>query len=109
MTSVVPNTIRAEPEADVAQNDERMRCAVIVDSGQPLDVTTQPRPVAPEEGCLLRTLYAGVCHSDLHFLEDNLVVGEGKVFRHRDVLGELLRARWIACRLGSSTFTSALL
>ena len=89
MTSSSQNTIRAQQEVEMTSNDETMRCAVIVDSGQPLDVTTRPRPVAPEEGCLLRTLYAGVCHSDLHFLEDELVVGDGKIFRHRDVLGEV--------------------
>ena len=66
-----------------------MQCAEIVGAGKPLRVTSRPRPTVPDEGLLLRTLCAGVCHSDVHFIEDEQPIGGGQVFRHRDILGNV--------------------
>ena len=65
-----------------------MECARITEAFQPLEVTSLPLPECPDEGLLLKTLYAGVCHSDLRVVDDEMDLGQGKIFRHRDVLGK---------------------
>ena len=66
-----------------------MQCAEIAEASCPLNITTRPIPPCPPSGLLVRTLYAGLCHSDVHLIDDELEVGGGKVARLRDVLGEL--------------------
>jgi propanol-preferring alcohol dehydrogenase len=65
-----------------------MQCARIVDAFKPLEVTTLPIPELPDEGMLIKTLYAGICHSDIHFIDDEMDLGDGKVFKNRDLLGK---------------------
>ena len=67
-----------------------MQCAQITGPGQPLEIGTKDLPEIPPDGLLLKTQYAGVCHSDIHFLDDELDIGGGQIFRHRDHLGEFL-------------------
>ncbi len=70
-----------------AQTD--MLRAETVDAGKPLKLVTRSLPAPPPRGALIKTAYAGVCHSDLHYLEDEVPAGKGKVFRVRDVLKSL--------------------
>lgn len=65
-----------------------MQCAEIVGAGQPLQIVTRDFPETPPDGVLLKTHYAGVCHSDIHFLDDELELGNGEVVRARDILGK---------------------
>ena len=44
----------------------------------------------PEEGVLVKTLYGGICHSDIHFIDDKTDLGEGKSCRNSDVLGNYM-------------------
>ncbi len=88
-----------------------MQCAEIIEAFKPLRIASRPVPEVPDEGLLLKTLYAGICHSDLHLLDDELELGDGEIFRHRDVLGNTcpciylylfkcllhLRGYWVIC------------
>ena len=66
-----------------------MQCARIKAAFEPLEMVSVSIPTCPDEGLLLKTLCCGVCHSDLHIIDDEVEVGNGNVFRHRDCLGEL--------------------
>ncbi|ELT91184.1 hypothetical protein CAPTEDRAFT_225941 [Capitella teleta] len=68
-------------------NEEIMQCARIKAAFAPLELATIPIPACPDEGLLLQTICAGICHSDLHIVDDEVDVGNGNVFRHRDPLG----------------------
>ncbi|CAH1792023.1 unnamed protein product, partial [Owenia fusiformis] len=48
----------------------KMNCAVIHKPRQLLVLKNRPIPEIPPIGLLIRTLYAGVCHSDIHFQDD---------------------------------------
>jgi len=52
-----------------------MKRAEIVGAGKPLDIVTKEIPDPPPSGLILKTSYAGVCHSDLHFLKDEKDLG----------------------------------
>ena len=45
-------------------------------------------PKVPEDGALIRTVYAGICHSELQFMDDDFDLGDGEKFRYRDVFGK---------------------
>lgn len=64
-----------------------MRKAVITGAGTPLKVVDADYPDVPPEGAVIRTLFAGLCHSDIHFIEDEIDLGNGKVLRNRDIMG----------------------
>ena len=64
-----------------------MERAEITTPGGPLAIRQYPVPQAPPAGFLLKTLYAGICHTDVHLINDDVSLGEGKFWRHRDVLG----------------------
>lgn len=61
-----------------------LRCAEIVKAGQPLRLVERPLPATPPDGVMIKTSFAGVCHSDVHFSEDTDASGAGT---YRDVLG----------------------
>ena len=63
-----------------------MQRAEIVDAGKDLKIVELDIPQPPPNGARIRTAYAGVCHSDVHFLEDEVRLADGTVFRNRDVL-----------------------
>ena len=48
-------------------------------------------PKVPEDGALIRTVYAGICHSELQFMDDDFDLGDGEKFRYRDVFGKSCR------------------
>ena len=66
-----------------------MERAEITGAGEPLAVKKYPMPSAPAKGLLLKTLYSGICHTDLHLIHDQVPLGDGKFWRHRDVLGKI--------------------
>ena len=47
-----------------------MRQAVLKAEGVPLDIVEVPLPEVPETGVLVKTLFAGVCASDLGLMRD---------------------------------------
>jgi len=65
-----------------------MECAGISGAGKPLVVAKKPIPDTPDKGMVLKTAFAGICHTDIHFIDDELNFGNGKIVRHRDVLGD---------------------
>lgn len=65
-----------------------LRCAKLVEVGKPFVFVKQAIPPVPKQGALIKVLYAGVCHSDVHFAQDEIHLGGGKVFRLRDSLGD---------------------
>ena len=65
-----------------------MERAEITGPDAPLAIKQYPIPQAPPGGLLLKTEYSGICHTDLHLIRDEVSLGEGKFWRHRDVLGE---------------------
>ena len=64
-----------------------MRCARISGRNMPLVLENRPIPVLPNEGVLVKTLFGGICRSDLHYIIDQSDMGNGVVFRHSDVIG----------------------
>ena len=65
----------------------RMQVAELVGPREPLRLTTREIPETPSEGFLLKTEYAGVCHSDCHFIDEDTSLGNGEFFKYSDVLG----------------------
>ena len=65
-----------------------MRYARIDGAGKPLVLKTGPIPATPDQGLIVRTQYAGICHSDIHFIQDETPVGRGNTFRLRDIIGK---------------------
>ena len=63
----------------ISGSEDILRCAETTKPNQPLKVTTRPIPEVPGEGVLLRTLYAGICRSDLHFIDDDTSLENGEV------------------------------
>ena len=63
-----------------------MHRAEIVDVGKDLRLVELNIPQPPPNGARIRTAFAGVCHSDLHFLEDEPSTSNGKVVCNRDLL-----------------------
>ena len=47
-------------------NTSTMRAAVLSKYGEPLDVTSVPRPIAGPGQILVRLQVCGVCHTDVH-------------------------------------------
>ena len=79
--------------ADISQTRAsqaiKMKRAATVGVNQPLAVTTSAIPSeAPPKGLLIKVLATGVCHTDLHFIQDEVPLGDGKFWRHRDVMGK---------------------
>ena len=64
-----------------------MKRAELVGADQPLKVVTREVSAPPPGGCLVKTVYAGVCHSDLHMIRDASDLGGGRV-RHFSSLME---------------------
>ena len=48
-----------------------MNRAEITNANEPLKVTSTSMPTTPPDGARLRTAYAGVCHSDIHLIQDS--------------------------------------
>ncbi len=61
-----------------------MKSYDIVDFGAPLEKTEKPTPKPQGTEVLLRTLAAGVCHSDLHIWEGYYDLGGGKKLTVKD-------------------------
>lgn len=61
-----------------------MKSYDVVDFGAPLAATEKPTPKPQGTEVLLRTLAAGVCHSDLHIWEGSYDLGGGKKLTVRD-------------------------
>jgi propanol-preferring alcohol dehydrogenase len=61
-----------------------MKSYDVVDFGAPLEATEKPTPKPQGTEVLLRTLAAGVCHSDLHIWEGWYDLGGGKKLTVRD-------------------------
>lgn len=53
--------------------------------GEPLIITTAELPVAPSGQVRLRLSYSGICHSDIHIVEDKFniakILGKNEFFR----------------------------
>ena len=63
-----------------------MHRAEIVDVDRDLKLVERNIPQPPPNGARIRTAFAGVCHSDLHFLDDKPSTSNGKEICNRDVL-----------------------
>lgn len=65
-----------------------MRCYCIVEHGQPLQALELPVPQPTGSEVLLRTVAAGVCHTDLHLHDGYYDLGGGKrmLFADRGIL-----------------------
>jgi len=61
-----------------------MKSYDVVDFGAPLRATEKPTPKPQGSEVLLRTLAAGVCHSDLHIWEGWYDLGGGKKLTVKD-------------------------
>jgi propanol-preferring alcohol dehydrogenase len=57
-------------------NVKTMRAAVLTGYGEPLDVTTVPRPQAGPGEILVRLQACGVCHSDVHIWKGDVLPPE---------------------------------
>ena len=55
-----------------------MRCYCVVEHGAPLQLLERPTPVPQGTEVLVRTLAAGLCHTDLHLWEGYYDMGAGK-------------------------------
>ncbi|CAD5115640.1 unnamed protein product [Dimorphilus gyrociliatus] len=47
-----------------------LRRAIITREQEPLKIINEPLPKVPVEGAIVKIEYAGICHSDLHFIEN---------------------------------------
>ncbi len=63
-----------------------MKRAEMTGVNKPLEIVTRDIPTPPEDGCIVRTTYAGVCHSDIHLLEDKFELGHGNAMMVSEVL-----------------------
>eukprot|EP00912_Choanoflagellata_sp_UC4_P000308 UC4_evm4s186 len=54
-----------------------LRTHAVVEFGQPLQIVEQPLPIPKGEEVLIRTTYAGMCHSELHLWEGYFDMGGG--------------------------------
>ncbi|XP_013407516.1 uncharacterized protein LOC106171625 [Lingula anatina] len=61
-----------------------MRRAEIQVPSQPLGLVDLPVPEPPSEGLVVKTTYAGVCHTDVHLWDDEMGLGNGKVTHFSD-------------------------
>ena len=66
-----------------------MKRAELTGVNKPLEIVTCDIPTPPEDGCIVRTTYAGVCHSDIHLMEDKFGLGHGNAM----VVSEVLKMR----------------
>lgn len=58
-----------------------LRRAIITKEQEPLKIIDEPLPKVPIDGAIIKIEYAGICHSDLHFIENensNYCDEEGK-------------------------------
>ena len=67
-----------------------MKKAIFTGPDQPLKVVEEGLPNVPAEGALVKTLYSGVCHSDVHLRQDAIHLGGGQALNFLKVLGVLL-------------------
>ena len=61
-----------------------MKSFDVVEFHQPLQATERPTPTPRGKEVLLRTLAAGVCHSDLHIWDGEYDLGGGRSLKMRD-------------------------
>ena len=84
--------LKLSPDSQVSiatdNNPGTMLRAVVTGPSQPLMVVSSPIPETPDTGYLIKTLHSGICHTDLHYIDDEVSLGNGKVWRHRDALGK---------------------
>ncbi len=64
-----------------------MKKAIIVEPEKPLNIVDVPMEAIPLNGVRLQITHAGVCHSDLHLVEDKVDIGDGKVWRLSEAVG----------------------
>ena len=64
-----------------------VRRAEIVEAGKPLRLKTIPMPQLPPHMIRIKVAYAGICHSDLHFLEEASAVEQelGRCFKYTNL------------------------
>ena len=61
-----------------------MEFAAVTGPNKPLDLKTGPVLQTPPNGLRIKTSYAGICHTDLNFLKDEINLGSGlKSFRSK--------------------------
>ena len=65
-----------------------MKKAIFTGPNQPLKVVTGSIPNVPVGGALIKTLYSGVCHSDVHLREDTIHLGGGEALNFLKIFGE---------------------
>ena len=53
------------------------RAMAVTEIGKPLELVTTPLPVPKGNQVLVRTTYAGLCHSDLHQIDGFFDLGNG--------------------------------
>src|SRR5690348_9380467 len=70
--------------AHKVQGRTAMKSYDVIDFGAPLRATEKPTPKPQGSEVLLRTLAAGVCHSDLHIWEGWYDLGGGKKLTVKD-------------------------
>ena len=56
-----------------------LRSQAVVEFGAPLQVVHHDIPVLGPDEVLIKTTYAGMCHSELHLWEGKFELGNGRV------------------------------
>ena len=89
MQATLSTTPALDSEQTASLSSTMMRCAEIVSPGAPLALKSKPLPKPPSGGAIVKTSYAGVCHSDLHLLAGFIDLGDGEKIDYTAILGKL--------------------
>ncbi|XP_035674195.1 alcohol dehydrogenase-like isoform X1 [Branchiostoma floridae] len=60
------------------------RSVKLVAFNEPLEMVEEPMPDPPAGGAVVKVVYAGMCHTDVHVWQDGFYLGEGKHFRYSE-------------------------